>query len=182
MVRDDRPDAQVGRVRYSFDPIDFHRGDTEISVIAAKIGVAHGTVQKWRERGMDEENADRVATALGLHPWQLWPEMLAVATAPVMRECSCGEFFVLTRPEKRWCNAACRKADPEVKAKEAAWMRERYREDAEHRSAKLAANRAYKAEARLAIRASERRRRAEKRDEINAYKRAWRARQRERVA
>jgi lambda repressor-like predicted transcriptional regulator len=73
-------------MRYPFAPVEVHRGDTEISVIAERVGVTHATVQKWRQRGMDEKNADRVATALGLHPWQLWPEMLAVATAPVMRE------------------------------------------------------------------------------------------------
>lgn len=146
-------------MRYSFAPIEAHRGDTQISVIADKVGVTKGTVQKWRDRGMEEHNADAVATALGLHPWQLWPEMLAVATAPVMRECerpACFESFVLTRSDKRFCSDRCRRAmrDP---AKAAAWARERYWSDPEHRAAKVAARREYAAEARDTLNAAQRR-------------------------
>lgn len=150
-------------MRYPFDPIDVHRGDTEISVLADKIGVAHSTIQKWRDRGMEEHNADRVATALGLHPWQLWPEMLAVATAPVMRECEhpdCFEEFILTRSDKRFCSARCRERAPERAARHrersAAYARERYRSDPEYRARKQQERRAYSETARAALAAQQR--------------------------
>lgn len=130
-------------MRYSFAPIDAHRGDTELSVLADKIGVAHGTVQKWRERGMEEHNADRVATALGLHPWQLWPEMLVVATEQVQRECAnpaCYEVFVPSRSDQRVCSPKCRKpawraANPgrEKALRKAEHARNRERRNAERR-------------------------------------------------
>jgi lambda repressor-like predicted transcriptional regulator len=125
-------------MRYPFAPVEVHRGDTEISVIAERVGVTHATVQKWRQRGMDEKNADRVATALGLHPWQLWPEMLADATAPVMRECpTCGEFFVLTRKDKRYCRKACQRPSQAAKDRKRERARAKYHREAEWREAKL---------------------------------------------
>lgn len=130
--------------RYPFAPIDAQLCGTEISVLADKLGVAHGTVQKWRERGMEEHNADRCATALGFHPWELWPEMLAVATAPVMRECEnpgCIEEFILTRSDKRFCSEACRNRAPERMARQrersAAYARQRYHSDPDYRARKL---------------------------------------------
>lgn len=168
-------------MRYSFDPVDFHRGDTEISVIADRIGVSHAAVQTWRKRGMSERNADRCATALGLHPHQLWPEMLAVGAAEVMRECAnpeCYEDFIVTRSDKRYCSVLCGKRNPEARARKAEGARRRYAENAEHRAAKRAAAAVYQQEAKRSIRLTRNRRRALKRDEINAYKREWRARKR----
>jgi hypothetical protein len=139
-------------VRYPFAPVDAH-----------KLGVSPDTLRKWRERGMDETNADRIATALGLHPWQLWPEMLAVATAPVMSECAhpdCLVEFVLTRSDKRFCSARCRNRNPERMARQreraAAYARNRYATDSEYRAAQLAYRRAYAESARGALNAKQR--------------------------
>jgi hypothetical protein len=156
-------------VRYSFDPIDTHRGDTELSVIAERVGKAKVTVEGWRRTGLNEANADACATALGLHPWQLWPEMLAANTAPVVRECeTCGETFVLTDPRKRFCNRRCKDAHPSARAhrsaKAAEAFRQRYHSDPEFRAARLAQN------------AEERRRMGPER--WNAYKRKLYARKR----
>lgn len=145
-------------MRYSFAPIDAHRGDTELTVLADKLGVSASAVQRWRERGMEEHNADAVATALGLHPWQLWPEMLAVATAPVMRECEhpdCLVEFILTRSDKRFCSDRCRGAARDMK-KLAAQARERYWSDPEHRAAKIEARREYAEASRRVINAKQR--------------------------
>ena len=164
-------------MRYSFDPVDFHRGDTEISVLADKIGVSPGAVQKWRERGMEEHNADRVATALGLHPWQLWPEMLAVATAPVMRECEhpdCFEMFVLTRSDRRFCSPRCRSTNPERMAKHRETARRypeyRARQQAKRRSNGDAARRARNAAQRAYYRETADRQRAARRERYWARK------------
>ncbi|MGH9151345.1 MAG: hypothetical protein ACRD03_02840 [Acidimicrobiales bacterium] len=44
--------------------------------VAVHLGVDPGTVGKWRrgERLLNERMADRVATRLGAHPCQLWPD------------------------------------------------------------------------------------------------------------
>lgn len=131
-------------MRYSFDPVDAHRGDTELSAIAERIGVSRETMQTWRKRGMSEANADRCASALGLHPNQLWPEMCAAHAAEVTRECEhpdCLEDFVLTRSDRRFCSARCR--DRARNAKKAAAARERYATDPEWRERKLARRRRY---------------------------------------
>ena len=172
--------------RYPFAPVDALRGDTEISVLADKLGVAHGTVQRWRERGLTETNADRIATALGLHPWQLWPEMQAVATAQVMRECAhpdCAIEFVLTRSDRRFCSDRCRNSTPEKRARRsavnAARQRARYRADAEVRAAKIARVRAYRDSARAAINAKQRAYYRANADRLRAEQRARRQRQKD---
>ena len=38
------------------------------------FGVSRDTVQNWRRRGLDPWQADRLATAAGFHPCQVWPE------------------------------------------------------------------------------------------------------------
>lgn len=130
-------------MRYPFAPVDAHRGDTELSVLADKIGVSLGAVQRWRERGMEEHNADKIATALGLHPWQLWPEMLVVATVEVQRECAnpaCYEVFVPSRSDQRVCSERCRKPawraanpDKEAALRKAEHARNREQRNAERR-------------------------------------------------
>jgi len=130
-------------VRYPFAPIDAHRGDTPLSVMAERIGVPHPTVEAWRRRGLEAHNADACATALGLHAYMLWPEMLAVDVLEVTRECEhpdCYEHFILTRSDKRFCSAGCRSRAPETMAKQRersrVYARERYASDPEYREAK----------------------------------------------
>jgi lambda repressor-like predicted transcriptional regulator len=39
---------------------------------APSVGAARKWVHRWKRRGLDEWEADRVATALGVHPAELW--------------------------------------------------------------------------------------------------------------
>ena len=167
------PGRAAGEGRYPFAPVDALRGDTEISVLADKIGVAHSTIGKWRERGMEEHNADAVATALGLHPWQLWPEMLAVNTAAIMKECErpgCLEEFVPTRKGHRFCSERCRRQAR--RKRERSKQRERYRNDPEVRARKIAQSRAYRAEVARALAVSRRAKYRANADELRAKRRA----------
>lgn len=45
-----------------------------VPAIARMCGVGEDTVQSWKRRGMDDRRADRVATALGAHPSDVWPD------------------------------------------------------------------------------------------------------------
>ena len=130
-------------MRYDFAPIDTHRGDTPLRVIAEKIGVPTPTVESWRRGGLSAENADLCATAIGFHPWQLWTEMLVAETEKVQRECAnpaCYEVFVPVRSDQRVCSPRCRKpawraANPERESelRKAEHARNRDRRNAERR-------------------------------------------------
>lgn len=43
------------------------------------IGANRSNVHRWRRRGLTLDSADRCATALGLHPANVWPEWWEVA-------------------------------------------------------------------------------------------------------
>ena len=42
--------------------------------IAELAGVSRRTVIRWAANGLDIYTADRVACAIGLHPWHIWTE------------------------------------------------------------------------------------------------------------
>lgn len=52
--------------------------DSELSegAVAVQLGVSGSVVGRWRrgDRGISDRMADRVATRLGRHPCELWPE------------------------------------------------------------------------------------------------------------
>lgn len=104
--------------------------------------------REWRRRkaeGVTEYIADRIATAAGLHPHNVWPEMHADAIAIDGKVCDeCGERFVPARSIQRFCTRPCyrrhhsRKANGKYRRTEvgAAKNRERrrryYRENREY--------------------------------------------------
>lgn len=48
--------------------------------VAEQLGIKREMLRRWRESGLRDVDADRAATALGLHPMHVWPELwLAVA-------------------------------------------------------------------------------------------------------
>jgi hypothetical protein len=49
--------------------------------IAARLGVTQRTVERWKAEGLSERQADNVAVALGLHPFEIWPELLEAELA-----------------------------------------------------------------------------------------------------
>ena len=84
--------AYVIRIRFPFDPVDdYVRHDQEIAAtaqfstsgkpnvlaLARRLGVSAQTVHRWRNHGVSHHQADRIATALDLHPNILWPDFHA---------------------------------------------------------------------------------------------------------
>lgn len=53
-----------------------HAGDAcaSVATIARMCGVKDDTVQSWKRRGMNDRKADAVATALGVHARDIWPD------------------------------------------------------------------------------------------------------------
>lgn len=97
-------------MRYSFEAVD---DVLRVSVLELerRLDVAHGSVHRWRERGMNATSAERVAEALGYLPFELWPEMLDAAVAAVQKECvRCGRSFLPNRSFQKYCRASCREA------------------------------------------------------------------------
>jgi len=45
---------------------------TTVQQLASLLGVHASLVRRWRREGLNELWADRVACALGVHPWTLW--------------------------------------------------------------------------------------------------------------
>lgn len=45
-----------------------------MSVVMAHLGISHSTALRWQRNGLTDVQADRAATAVGLHPCLLWPE------------------------------------------------------------------------------------------------------------
>jgi len=42
--------------------------------VAELLGVTDRTVWRWRQTGLMRSTADEVATRLGLHPLEVWPD------------------------------------------------------------------------------------------------------------
>lgn len=157
-------------MRYSFAPIDAHRGDIDMRALAARVGVTARTLHRWRLDGLSEENADRCSVALGLIAYELWPEMLDAAVAEVEATCRCGETFVVRRKGHVHCSERCRRQA--TRKRERAAQRERYRTDPEVRARKIAQTRAYRAEVARALAVSRRVKYRENADELRAKRRA----------
>lgn len=60
-------------VKFPLDPVVRVAGVESDLALAALIAKDHKQVQRWRESGMTERLADEIATSLGRHPVELWP-------------------------------------------------------------------------------------------------------------
>lgn len=102
---------------------------------AVVLGLSGSTEQDYRRRGMTERVADRLAVKVGLHPFEVWPEMVELHIAAEVRECAAdgctGTFLLHTGrggQNRRYCSDTCRarevkrrqSSDPHVRAREAA--------------------------------------------------------------
>lgn len=63
-------------VRYPFADLAAAMSQSEHQA-AVRLGLSGSTEQEYRRRGMTERVADRLAVKAGLHPFEVWPEMLA---------------------------------------------------------------------------------------------------------
>lgn len=124
--------------RYSLDHFMALTGWTLSQV--QDVAPCNGT--EWRTRkqeGVTEFVADRIACAAGLHPHEVWPEMLDHALEAAAKACAaddCSDDFVPTDARQRFCSKRC---------KSRAWQ-QRQRRDAAYRKREAERRRGYYAE------------------------------------
>lgn len=77
-----RGNGKVMGPRYSFAPIDRLYPPASVGAASQRpdyvpitrlLGVEHNTLNRWRRNGLTTMKADKIATALGFHPAELWP-------------------------------------------------------------------------------------------------------------
>ena len=75
------------RRRAPYAPLaPFFRGSTNYE-IAERLEVAQATVATWRKTGsLELTTADRVATKLGLHVTNIWPDYHQLYTQPITNQ------------------------------------------------------------------------------------------------
>lgn len=71
-------EAYIDAIFEPFDP-DVLGSRSPISQFADRVGVSSNTAYQWRKKGwLSDRAADRVATALQIHPLQIWPDWFDV--------------------------------------------------------------------------------------------------------
>lgn len=90
-------------MRLPFAPLEALVAVESDEVLAEVLGVTRRTVWRYRAEGVSEIAADRLAVAAGFHPFEVWPELVDVATVV----CDCGEVFVPVRGSHRFCSRRC---------------------------------------------------------------------------
>lgn len=140
------PDGGGAAPRYPLAPLIAAMG-LSWNQACEKLKLAGTTRKKYRDDGMTELVADRMAGKAGLVAYEVWPEMLDHAIAEVERPCSrCGTPFVPSRndPRYRYCSEPCSKAgDRDRLDRKAERERLRYHSDPAKRARRRDTRRAY---------------------------------------
>jgi len=63
----------------SIEPLERLLGFPTANEIGRPAGATRCTVQQWRQRGLSVYAADRVATAHGFHPTEIWGDQFYTA-------------------------------------------------------------------------------------------------------
>ena len=139
-------------IRYPLQPLLDAAGIT-MSRLRDVVAIGGSTYANARRIGLTAEQADRYAVKLGLHPYEVWPEMAddaAKAASVTCPECERGFFPV--RSSQVYCSKRCRQ-----RLLQREWKRNRYQSDPQFAAAQRAARRAYYAECGEYERARQRR-------------------------
>lgn len=134
--------------RYPSSAIAPLLGSVTARTIAATLGVDMRTAVRWRNEnvGITEEQADVLATLVGVNPACVWPDW----HVDLERACErCGETYVpvINSPRLKYCSRKCQQKacddSPERRAYMAEWQRRKYQENEAAREAKKKASRTY---------------------------------------
>lgn len=111
----------------------------DINSLARPLNLAGSTWKQYRDEGVSEKVADRLAVRAGFHPFVVWPEMAEDNFADFARECAaedCTERFIphWKTPFQKWCSTRC---------KQRIKTRIRYQNDAEFRAKRSVQRRQY---------------------------------------
>lgn len=126
--------------RFRLDALAERHGCT-LAALAGLCNLSGSTWKQYRDGGVSERVADRLAVKLGYHPAEVWPEWLDVSMAKAEVECAadgCDTRFIPRRKNQRFCSKACRHNNANRR-----WKRERYRSDPEWAERQRQARRAY---------------------------------------
>lgn len=108
-----------------------------------QLGISGRTRIQYRDHGMSELVADRMAGKAGLVAYEVWPDMLDRAIEAVTRTCAgCGEDFVPWRRDQKCCSRKCGSRARD-RSHEAEAERRRYHTDPAKRARRLETRRAY---------------------------------------
>ncbi len=141
--------------RYPFAPLVEAMGCSANQAII-RLGISGKSGQEYRQFGLSEKVADRLAVRAGLHPFEVWPDMAEANLEAATIECAaegCTERFIPTRKGHEHCSKRC---------SERTWARRKYRTDPAFAQAKRASAARYYAEAGDYVRRRSRRRYAER--------------------
>jgi hypothetical protein len=99
-------------VRYPLQPLADALGLTlDTPGLARRLNLSGTTWKEYRDLGVSERVADRLACKAGLHPFMVWPEMADEAVEAVHVDCEgdwCSTRFLPAKPWQRFCSTYCR--------------------------------------------------------------------------
>lgn len=129
---------------YPFSALLDKLGNPTVGPGSRTLGISGAAFNRYRERGLDADQADRLAVSAGFHPTEVWPDWCdGVEYVPDAFCPECGEGFDRGRKDQVYCTRTC---------KERRFSRERqrrlYATDDEFRARKVEAVRRYYAEVR----------------------------------
>lgn len=118
--------------------------------LGRRLGVPRSSIEYYRDHGVGEVEADRLACVVGVHPAVIWPDWLDDPTKTCVE---CGDVFVpaFRNPGQVYCRKVCRQR---------AWGRRTYAESEEFREMKKEQSRRYYEECGDYVRARVRKARA----------------------
>lgn len=67
---------------FSFDPVEELLGEDRTSEICSILGVSADLIKRFREQGLNFDEADKVACKLGEHPSMIWREWSGIKCIP----------------------------------------------------------------------------------------------------
>ena len=129
-------------IRYPLAPLAHLEGSTVPELLRCS-GVSGSTAKEYRDLGVSERVADRLAVLHGYHPAVVWPEWLTDSINQASARCSCGDLFVPARASQRFCSPRCRtrekmrryRRDPDVQARNRARVSAHYAATADYQRA-----------------------------------------------
>lgn len=135
-----------------------------VPAFAALFGEHKRQINRWRSYGLAWDQADRLACQLGLHPYEVWPNMVEDGIASLVRECAasdCAATFILyagrggAGMNRKYCEPRCarreafrrRYADPVQAARHRARVKRYQQETNDYQNAQRRRRRAERATA-----------------------------------
>lgn len=101
--------------RYELEPLLRAAGGISLKRLQQTVGFNGPTYRNVRDRGLTPDQADRYAVRLGLHPFEVWPELLDHQIVDAQRSCAatgCANTFMPHAGKggqnRRYCSDPCR--------------------------------------------------------------------------